>query len=346
MAVRDSIPRRADRDVLRRELGQNFLQDDRAVRNLVRQVEGDGRHVLEIGPGKGAITEELLHSFDTVTAVEMDPHWAAHIRRKFDREKVTVFQGDFLDFRFPREIDTVVGNVPFGITTQILRRLLESTNWQSAALIVQWEVARKRAGRSGGSLLTTSWAPWYEFTLHDRVRATSFRPMPSVDGGILTIRRRPRPLLPESASRAFQQFAEAVFTGPGRGLAEILRRHIPKRTYRSLADRHGIPDGGLPKDLTLTQWIALFQASQPGYAPGATGARMPAQGGGGREYEPEANRTRSTSARPDRTPPATPEGRRFGPTRGGDPCAPRAQVRQTKGRQGARGSSYGRRTGR
>ncbi|MFE4616475.1 23S ribosomal RNA methyltransferase Erm [Streptomyces sp. NPDC056747] len=328
MAARDSAPRRADRDVLRRELGQNFLQDDRAVRNLVRLAEGDGRHVLEIGPGKGAITEELLRSFDTVTAVEMDPHWAEHVRRKFAGERVTVFQGDFLDFRFPREIDTVVGNVPFGITTQILRSLLESTDWQSAALIVQWEVARKRAGRSGGSLLTTSWAPWYEFEVHDRVRAASFRPMPRVDGGILTIRRRPRPLLPESACRAFQNFAEAVFTGPGRGLAEILRRHIPRQAYRSLADRHGIPDGGLPKDLTLAQWVALFQASQSGYAPGATSPRTPAQGSG-RDHEP-----------------ATPGGRRVGPQRGGDPYAPRGQVRQTKGRQGARGSSYGRRTGR
>nr|BCN92177.1 23S rRNA methyltransferase [Streptomyces sp.] len=336
MAMRDSIPRRADRDTLRRELGQNFLQDDRAVRNLVTHVEGDGRNVLEIGPGKGAITEELVRSFDTVTVVEMDPHWAAHVRRKFEGERVTVFQGDFLDFRIPRDIDTVVGNVPFGITTQILRSLLESTNWQSAALIVQWEVARKRAGRSGGSLLTTSWAPWYEFAVHDRVRASSFRPMPRVDGGVLTIRRRPQPLLPESASRAFQNFAEAVFTGPGRGLAEILRRHIPKRTYRSLADRHGIPDGGLPKDLTLTQWIALFQASQPGYAPGAPGTRMPGQGGGagGRDYDSETSRA------------AVPGSRRYGPTRGGEPCAPRAQVRQTKGRQGARGSSYGRRTGR
>ncbi|MFB7588047.1 23S ribosomal RNA methyltransferase Erm [Streptomyces sp. NPDC056169] len=329
MAVRDSAPRRADRDTLRRELGQNFLQDDRAVRNLVRQVEGDGRHVLEIGPGKGAITEELLHSFDTVTAVEMDPHWAAHVRKKFSGERVTVFQGDFLDFRFPSEIDTVIGNVPFGITTQILRCLLESTDWQSASLIVQWEVARKRAGHSGGSLLTTSWAPWYEFEVHDRVRAASFRPMPSVDGGILTIRRRPRPLLPESACRAFQNFAEAVFTGRGRGLAEILRRHIPRQSYRPLADRHGIPDGGLPKDLTLTQWVALFQASQPGSGPGVAGPRTPAQGGGGRDHEP-----------------ATPGARRSGPARGGDPYAPRGQVRQTKGRQGARGSSYGRRTGR
>ncbi|MFF8838691.1 23S ribosomal RNA methyltransferase Erm [Streptomyces sp. NPDC015130] len=336
MAMRDSAPGRADRDVLRRELGQNFLQDDRVVRNLVAHVDGDGRNVLEIGPGKGAITEELVRRFDTVTVVEMDPHWAAHVRRRFEGERVTVFQGDFLDFRFPYDIDTVVGNVPFGITTQILRSLLESTEWQSAALIVQWEVARKRAGRSGGSLLTTSWAPWYEFAAHDRVRASSFRPMPSVDGGVLTIRRRPRPLLPESSSRAFQRFAEAVFTGPGRGLAEILRRHIPRETYRSVADRHGIPDNGLPKDLTLDQWTALFQATRQGHAPGTTGARPPAQRGG-RERDHEL-------VEPNRG--AVPGGRRYGPARGGDPTAPRAQVRQTKGRQGARGSSYGRRTGR
>ncbi|MEV5886808.1 23S ribosomal RNA methyltransferase Erm [Streptomyces sp. NPDC052020] len=318
MTGRGPYSPRTTRDDLRRELGQNFLQDKRVVRDLVSCVAGTGTNVLEIGPGKGAITSELIHSFETVTAVEMDPHWASYLREKFDGRRVRIFQGDFLDFRIPGDIDTVVGNVPFGITTQILRRLLESTQWQSAALIVQWEVARKRVGRSGGTLLSTSWAPWYEFDLRGRVRATAFRPMPRVDGGILTIRRRPQPLLPERACAAFQDFAEAVFTGPGRGLAEILRRHVPRRTYMDLAERFHIPADGLPKDLTLRQWVVLFEAARPQYADG--GIRTASQ---------QAQRA---------------AGRRGGPSHG-DGSGPRAPVRQTQDRQGGRRSSSGRRTG-
>ncbi|MCN9244791.1 23S ribosomal RNA methyltransferase Erm [Streptomyces sp. RY43-2] len=333
MASHGSGPQRSDRNALRRELGQNFLQDKRVVRDLVSHVRGNGTNVLEIGPGKGAITRELVRSFETVTAVEIDPHWSAFLRDEFDDEKVEILEGDFLDYYMSRDCDTIVSNVPFNITTQVLRHLLESTEWQQAALIVQWEVARKRAGQGSGTLLSVSWAPWYEFTLHNRVPARSFRPMPRVDGGILTIRRRPRPLLPERACAAFQDFAEAVFTGPGRGLAEILRRHVPRRTYAALAQRLQIPDDGLPKDLTLVQWVALFEAARPRYATG-------------RGPVPTGSDSSSAAARESsgRTGPVT-GGKRSGSSRG-KRGTPRAQGRQALGRQGARGSSYGRRTGR
>lgn len=323
-----------DRNVVRRELGQNFLHDKTVVRDLISHVSGNGTNVLEIGPGKGAITRELVHSFASVTAVEMDPHWASFLRDKFDSEKVEILEGDFLDYYMARDVDTIVSNVPFGITTQVLRHILESTEWQQAALIVQWEVARKRAVQGSGTLLSVSWAPWYEFSLHERVRAKSFRPMPKVDGGILTIRRRSRPLLPERACAAFQDFAEAVFTGPGRGLAEILRRHVSRRTFSDLADRFRIPADGLPKDLTLAQWIVLFEAANPRYGSGYATAS-------GAEGTSRPRPARDSDSRPGTVP-----GGRKSASGQSNRGAPRAQVRQTQGRQGARGSSYGRRTGR
>src|SRR5690606_36671141 len=73
----------------------------------------------------------------------------------------------------------------------ILRRLLRRPDWRHAILLTQWEVARKRAGVGGGTLLTAQSAPWSEFTLHGRVPARAFRPAPSVDGGILSITRDP-----------------------------------------------------------------------------------------------------------------------------------------------------------
>jgi 23S rRNA (adenine-N6)-dimethyltransferase len=74
---------------------------------------------------------------------------------------------------------------------------------------VQWEVARKRAASPPSTLLSTAWAPWWEFALGPRIPARDFRPAPAVDGGLLTIRRRAVPLLPPSVAPAFGRWVRA-----------------------------------------------------------------------------------------------------------------------------------------
>jgi 23S rRNA (adenine-N6)-dimethyltransferase len=104
--------------------------------------------------------------------------------------RVRVVHDDMLRFRLDG-VHHVVSNVPFGITTPVLRHLLAQRAWSTAVLLLQWEVARKRAAVGGTTLLTASWWPWYEFALAGRVPSTAFRPRPGVDGGILVVGRRP-----------------------------------------------------------------------------------------------------------------------------------------------------------
>ncbi|WP_425565182.1 23S ribosomal RNA methyltransferase Erm [Saccharopolyspora taberi] len=235
------------RDRARRELGQNFLVDRAAARRLVRLLDLTGpTPVVELGAGAGAVTRELAGH--PVTAVEIDPHWADVLRVRCPWARVV--RGDVLRFAFPRTEHVVVGNLPYSQTTAIVRRLLAEPSWTRAALLVQFDVARKRA--DGGSMLNAQWAPWYEFRLCGRVRAQAFRPVPSVDGGLLAVRRRARPLVPWSELGAYQAMVEAVFTGRGRGLRAVLRnlrRPLPS----------GVPADALPKDLTPEDWARLHR---------------------------------------------------------------------------------------
>lgn len=159
-----------------------------------------GELVVEPGAGIGAFTVALAGRGAEVIAIELDPAWADQLERRVrnHRGRVRVVRGDFLAVRLPTGPYRVIGSAPFGETTAILRHLLDDPDSQlrRVDLIVQWEVARKRAALPPTSLLSTAWAPWWDFQLRGRIPASAFRPVPRVDGGILTITRRSPPLLP------------------------------------------------------------------------------------------------------------------------------------------------------
>lgn len=239
------------------ELGQNFLVDPAVIGDIVRAVSGTRGPIVEIGPGDGALTIPLSRTGRALIAVEVDPGRARRLQRRLGR-RVTVVNADFLRYPLPRQPHTIVGNVPFHITTATMRRLLAHPGWQDAVLLVQWEVARRRAGVGGASLMTASWWPWFDFRLRCRVPRAAFRPVPAIDGGVLAITRRPRPLATDR--RGYQGFVKRVFTGPGRGLGAILAKttRLPAATRDAWFREQGLPRHALPRDLDAHHWASLW----------------------------------------------------------------------------------------
>ena len=222
----------------RHELGQNFLADHRTAARIARLVPPGP--VVELGPGDGAVTRHLIRRAGPLTAVELDPRRAAALERRFG-DRVTVVHGDMLRFAEPGP-HHIVSNVPFGITTPLLRHLLGQAGWGTAVLLLQWEVARKRAAVGGTTQLTASWWPWFEFALAGRVPAGAFRPRPSVDGGLLVMSRRDRPLLDRRRRRAYQRFVAEAF-------------------------RVGRVGGRRPRDLDAHGWVTSFGGGLAGRHP-------------------------------------------------------------------------------
>lgn len=264
------------------ELGQNFLIDRTIIRTIEHLVARTSGPIVELAAGDGAITLPLSRSARPLTAVEIDPRRARRLHARTP-EHVTVHHADILRFELPQYPHVLAGNLPFQLTTAVLRRLLSAQHWQTAILLVQWEVARRRAGVGGASMLTACWWPWYEFSVHARVPARSFRPMPSVDGGLLVMTRRAHPLVIQK--KPYQRFVKDVFTSRGRNLPEILVRtgRITYAHVREWAHTHHVSSRSLPKDLTAAQWAALWQyISTTGSRdrPGSAGtARRRKQGG-------------------------------------------------------------------
>ncbi|WP_432558204.1 23S ribosomal RNA methyltransferase Erm [Granulicoccus sp. GXG6511] len=247
----------------RHELGQNYLTDRTIIDTILGLVRTTNGPIIEIGPGAGALTSGLVKINRPLTLVEIDSGLVGRLRDHLPRE-VVVEHADFLRYRLPNRPHVLVGNLPFHQTTAILRRILHAPHWTDAVLLVQWEVARRRAGVGGSSMMTAQWSPWVTFELHDRVPARAFTPRPGVDGGILAIRRNQAPRLPVNQRRKFQGLVHRVYTGPGRGLAQILPRTTnigsPAQARRWLG-RFGLQPHDLPRSLSSDAWIDLFRTT-------------------------------------------------------------------------------------
>ncbi|WP_194410850.1 23S ribosomal RNA methyltransferase Erm [Microbacterium cremeum] len=243
----------------RHELGQNFLIHRSTIRGIVDLVAATRGPILEVGAGDGALTIPLARLGRDLTAIDVDEHRVQALRRRLPR--VCVQQADAL--QHPLDHPVVVGNVPFHLTTPILRRMLSRRGWHHAILLTQWEVARKRAGVGGGTMMSAQAAPWFEFALHSRVPAQHFRPMPSVDGGILRVTRRGAPLVDPRERAAYERFVRDVFTGTGSGLAALVQRSggVTRAQARAVIGELGLADHRLPRDLAPEHWAALWRAT-------------------------------------------------------------------------------------
>ena len=193
--------------------------------------------MLDIGAGSGRLTTALATRARRVLAIELDPRWAARLRGRWSN--VDVVEGDVLEAELPREPFHVVANLPFDRTTAIMRMLLDDPRVPlvRADLVVEWEVARKRACPWPSTLNGVLWNAWYRFSVLRRLPPSAFDPPPTVDAGVLAVERRARPLVDESAWQDYRRFVAVGF------------RHGLRRVGGGRAE---------PRQLDAYQWARLF----------------------------------------------------------------------------------------
>ncbi|MGW5381120.1 23S ribosomal RNA methyltransferase Erm [Nocardia sp. NPDC003963] len=269
---------RARVSATRKRLSQNFLTDPRIARRIVR-ASGIGRDdlVLEIGPGDGMLTRHLLPAAARVVAYEKDPHYARRLAVRYSGDRrIQVRNQDFRTVTAPREPFAVVANIPFAVSTDILRWCLAAPRLTSATLLTQYEFARKHSGDYGRwtKLTVTHW-PESVFALGARIDRREFFPVPRVDGAILQIIRRPAPLLPAGERARYRHTVELGFSGLGGSLAASLRRAHSARRVNSACAAAGIandvPVGLVPPDAWLVLYRQLHETDPAGPGAGTPG---------------------------------------------------------------------------
>jgi len=179
----------------KKSLGQNFLKNKSVVKDIVRASDLKKEDVvLEIGPGKGILTIELLKSSSNVIAIEKDDDLYEYLKEKFSDEvrgeKLNLIHGDILKEELP-EIKNykLIANIPYNITGQILKKFLSGKNQPKLiALLIQKEVAERIVAKDGKeSILSMSVKAYGQPKFIKKVKAENFSPKPRVDSAILLI---------------------------------------------------------------------------------------------------------------------------------------------------------------
>jgi 23S rRNA (adenine-N6)-dimethyltransferase len=216
---------------------QNFLRDPVLVNQLVEQAAfGPGETVLEIGPGKGIITQALANAVGEsgrVIAVELDPQLANELERQFSLEpQVEILHQDFLDFDLRNlGIYSVFANLPFSISSLILEKLLNPfTGPQQAFLILQTESLVHLQGRkTQPTFKSLLFEPFYHLEIMHHFQKSDFMPAPRVETALFHFSKRSQPSIEPRWNELWKDFLAAVSqdrVGEGRWRRLFLSREL------------------------------------------------------------------------------------------------------------------------
>ncbi|KKR30766.1 hypothetical protein A2715_02020 [Candidatus Woesebacteria bacterium RIFCSPHIGHO2_01_FULL_39_32] len=190
---------------------QNFLFNRKLITKLVsRSSIGKKDTVLEIGPGRGIITQELLKVAAKVIAVELDSKLYLQLKEKFKNVKnLELVHDKFSNFKLPLYPYKVFANMPFVITADVIRKLTSDNNFQEGYLVVQKEAAKKFIGLpydSKNQMLATLLKPWFEINVCWEFNRYDFVPLPSVDTTMIRIIRVKKPVIDQNRARLYKDF--------------------------------------------------------------------------------------------------------------------------------------------
>jgi 16S rRNA (adenine1518-N6/adenine1519-N6)-dimethyltransferase len=260
----------------RSRLGQNFLIDQRAAGRVVAALgELEGRTVIEIGPGRGAMTGELAARAGHVLAIELDPELAEHLSERFPADRVTVIEQDILSFDFaaarvaapapgPSGRLSVAGNLPYYITSPILLKLAEShAALELGVLMVQREVADRVAAEPGSrdyGLLSVTAQMYGSVEKLFTLPPSAFSPSPEVHSTAFRWRFAPRFAQMKVEEAAFLRFVRAAFAQKRKTLVNNLRAAgISTATASAALAAASLPAGARAESLPIEALAAIWR---------------------------------------------------------------------------------------
>ena len=247
----------------RKKWGQNFLVDNNLLDKIVSTVDPQlNDHILEIGPGKGVLSEKILPQVKEMLAIEIDPLLVDHLNKQKNLKELNVIQGDILvnnirDLPITNPV-RVIGNIPYNITSRIIFWLIEQLDyWDDAFIMAQKEVAQrltaKVSTKAYGRLTVVVGAYLnvdYRFTIPPDV----FIPKPKVDSAFIWLTKKKQPLIKDEDYVKFKKIVAAAFNQR----RKMLRNSMKSWDFSKLV-KENIDFSRRPESLSIEEFSLLVK---------------------------------------------------------------------------------------
>lgn len=249
----------------KKSMGQNFLKSEPALRMMIEAGNVNEKDVvLEIGPGKGALTSKLLEKADSVIAIEKDRDLITILEEKFEKEiksgKLILVNGDVLNYELKIKNYKLIANIPYNITGAIIKRFLSETIQPSTMiLLVQKEVAERIVARGGKeSILSLSVKAYGEPKYMMKVGKRFFSPAPKVDSAIIAINNISKDNFSgENEEKLFFTIVKAGFAHKRKVLKKNLEDMVSAKTIAEMFDTLKIDPKSRAEDLPFKIWLDM-----------------------------------------------------------------------------------------
>jgi 16S rRNA (adenine1518-N6/adenine1519-N6)-dimethyltransferase len=247
----------------KKSLGQNFLISPRITENIALSANLQKNElVLEIGPGKGALTKELLRHGAKVLAVEKDDRLIPLLEEMFASEirvgKLTLIHGDILEIQldeYLKEPYKLVANIPYYITGELLRLFLSrDTKPEMIILMVQKEIS-DRLRDTKESILSLAVKSYGNVSLVTNVSRGNFFPIPNVDSAVIKIDKIKNPFETAAQEKRYFELVKTGFAHKRKKLISNLEKVVPKENLKNIFKESGLSENSRPEEIKLETWI-------------------------------------------------------------------------------------------
>ena len=245
----------------KKHLGQHFLTSEQIAHDIATTLQGgDYKKVLEIGPGKGILTEQLIpiHG-DNLSVIDIDTESIVYLKKYFPQLENRVIEGDFLEMRLSEiteEKIALIGNYPYNISTQIMFKVLENKEQiVECAGMFQKEVAVRIASEPGNKqygVTSVLLQCWYDIEYLFSVGPEHFDPPPKVNSGVIRLTRNSRKEL-DIPEKFFKRVVKTAFGMRRKTLRNSLKGMINEYNY-VLADHYA---SDRPEQLNVEQFLEI-----------------------------------------------------------------------------------------
>jgi 16S rRNA (adenine1518-N6/adenine1519-N6)-dimethyltransferase len=256
----------------RPKLGQHFLRDPHAIQTILGAAElKPTDRVLEIGPGRGALTDHLVSRVRDFTAIELDRNLASRLESQgLNQGTCRIIQGDVLKVDLnsvfpnasPEHPIKILGNLPYSIASAIFEKILAWPGWDTGIFLVQREVGNRMRSLPGSrtyGVLSLAVQLYAETELILKVKPGAFSPPPRVHSVVIRLRRRKTLPLAEPDIPAFFDLVHASFSHRRKTLANSLAffTHAPKARVEDWLTSRGLAANRRAETLALADYVRL-----------------------------------------------------------------------------------------